>query len=129
MERHPLIKVLDRAWRLGITVQSQFFREHPKLVALAASLGLITTLDPEGNYGGTWRVTPDGCYQLFNPQESQDESTRESEGVRTVSPLVASGNIESRFDTQELFATSASTDTSDGHGSLTSSGTKERGQD
>lgn len=29
-------------------------------------MGYITTLDPLGNYGAVWRITPTGCYQLFN---------------------------------------------------------------
>lgn len=127
MERNPLARVLDRAWRLGISLQSQFFRDHPKLVALAASLGLITTLDPQGNYGGVWRVTPEGCYQLFNnTEESQDESIR-PQAVLLVPPLGISGNAEFSFDTEELCVTESDTDTSDSEGSDNISDTKEGG--
>lgn len=73
MARDTLATVVERAWRQGVSLQSQFFREHPKLVALAASLGLITTIDPQGNYGGIWRVTPEGCSQLFNNEIDKDK--------------------------------------------------------
>lgn len=67
----PLALALEKAWKGGIALQSQFFRDNPRLVALAASLGLITTLDPLGNYGGIWRITPNGCSQLFNEQSKE----------------------------------------------------------
>jgi hypothetical protein len=78
---------LEKAWKGGISLQSQFFRDNPRQVALAASLGFITTLDPIGNYGGVWRITPTGCFQLFNPTidkelyESQFHESNESPGV------------------------------------------------
>ena len=58
-----LIPVLDQAYECGFSVQSDFFRKHATGVALAASLGLITTLVREG-YGSIWRITPAGMEAL-----------------------------------------------------------------
>jgi hypothetical protein len=105
MERNPLAIALEKAWKGGIALQSQFFRENPRLVALAASLGLITTLDPLGNYGGIWRVTPEGCSHLFTLKESQDDEIiiTPSIGVGTettdtqVDCPTCSARVDSRF--------------------------------
>lgn len=60
-----LIEVLNKAWMGGIAVQSQFFRDNPSYVALAASEGLITTVISKRSFGGVWRITPKGCARLF----------------------------------------------------------------
>lgn len=73
MARDPLAEALEKAWSGGIALQSQYFRTNPQLIGLAASLGHITTLDPLGNYGNTWRITPNGCTYLFNIQDDQYE--------------------------------------------------------
>jgi hypothetical protein len=72
MTNHTLIPVLEKAWKGGIALQSNFFRDSPKLVALAASLGLITSIDSDVTYGAVWRVTPEGCYQLFEHFKEQE---------------------------------------------------------
>ena len=53
------LKVVARAWLGGFRVQSDFARENAVSVGLAASLGLITTIN-EGEYGGMWRPTSKG---------------------------------------------------------------------
>jgi hypothetical protein len=68
-----LIDVLEKTWKSGIDLQSNYFRSHPKLVALAASLGYISTIYPDGDYGGTWRITPSGCTQLYSERDIADE--------------------------------------------------------
>lgn len=70
MERNALNLALEKAWKGGIALQSQFFRDNPKVVALAASLGFITSVEPSGNFGGVWRITPSGCSILFQQKES-----------------------------------------------------------
>lgn len=76
---NPLTELLDLAWRKGFTVQSQFFRDNAITVALAASMGLITTLLPNSSYGSTWRITPKGLIELYKLIESEKESRNESE--------------------------------------------------
>jgi hypothetical protein len=58
-------EVLERAWRGGFTVQSQFFRDNPVIVALCASEGYITTLISQDAFGKTWRLTPEGTQKLY----------------------------------------------------------------
>lgn len=54
-----LTDVLEQAWMWGFDVQSNFFRTNAQLVAMAATLGLITTMTPKG-FGKTWRITLKG---------------------------------------------------------------------
>lgn len=67
-----LISVLDKAWRRGIAVQSDFFRRNPTYVALAASEGLISVLLPDSRFGSVWRITPLGCSTLFETQQQYE---------------------------------------------------------
>jgi hypothetical protein len=76
MERNPLDKTLELAWKNGISVQSAFFRKHPKVLGMAASLGLITTLDVDGTAGGVWRLTPKGVIELFKIIERHEDELR-----------------------------------------------------
>ena len=75
MERNPLVPILERAWKQGFSLQSQFFRDNSHLVGMAASQGLITTATPSGQFCGVWRITPEGCYDLFynEAQEQHNE--------------------------------------------------------
>lgn len=53
--------VLREAWREPFYVSSNFAREFSVEVALAASLGFISTVSPSGNsYGRTWHITAAG---------------------------------------------------------------------
>lgn len=72
-----LIEVLNKAWMGGIAVQSQFFRDNPSYVALAASEGLITTILTRDSFGGIWRITPRGCARLFETTQSVKDDNKE----------------------------------------------------
>jgi hypothetical protein len=51
----------------GLAVQGNASRELAAEVALAASLGWITTVDPNGQaYGRIWRITVAGLTALHN---------------------------------------------------------------
>lgn len=72
------VAVLERAWKLGITLQSDFYRTNSVAVALCASLGHISTIDHEGNYGNVWRITHAGLKQLHLEMETEDEVNNSS---------------------------------------------------
>lgn len=52
-----LIDVLQRAWLRGFSIQSNFAQQHAAYVAAAASLGYITTRQPDGTYSNQWHIT------------------------------------------------------------------------
>jgi hypothetical protein len=57
--------VLKEAWKGGISLQGDFARQHSAEVALAASCGFISNVDPDGrSYRTRWRITAAGltCY-------------------------------------------------------------------
>jgi hypothetical protein len=56
---------VQRAWRQGFTVQSDFARKHAVLVGKAASCAFITTQITHDEWGTTWRVTPVGLDFLW----------------------------------------------------------------
>lgn len=59
--------VVTYAHEQGIAVQSNFARAFSAEVALAASLGWITTVDPGGQtFGRIWRITIAGLTALNN---------------------------------------------------------------
>lgn len=66
----PLLEVLSVAYLKGITLQSNYYRIHSHQVARAASLGLISTILPNLQFGGTWRPTAAGLIHLFNEKET-----------------------------------------------------------
>ena len=68
----PLLEILSIAYVKGITLQCNFYRINSHQVARAASLGLISTILPNLQFGGTWRPTVDGLIYLFNLQETTD---------------------------------------------------------
>jgi hypothetical protein len=45
----------------GFTTSSTFARQHAIMVAAMASMGLLTTLQPNGHYGNKWRLTASGA--------------------------------------------------------------------
>ena len=63
-----LAPILYEAWKSGFSVQSNFFRDNAGLVAMAASMQLITTRVTEGVYGSTWQITAKGI-RLLNELE------------------------------------------------------------
>jgi hypothetical protein len=66
MERDTLEYALRKAWIGGIALQSQYYRSYAHIVAGAASLGYLTSIDADTRFGGVWRLTPIGCTHLFN---------------------------------------------------------------
>jgi len=64
-----LIKLLDYAWQDGFEVQSRYFREHAELVAMAASLQLITTRVNRDVFSSTWQITAKGHRWLNEAKE------------------------------------------------------------
>lgn len=66
-----LLKVIDQAWSEGFTVQSYFARANAELVAMAASLALITTRVTATTFSRKWQVTSKGLRWL---NESKMES-------------------------------------------------------
>lgn len=61
--------VLEKAHKGGFKTKSNFARELANEVAVAASIGLITTRTKGNQYGTTWYITKQGleslneCYQ------------------------------------------------------------------
>jgi hypothetical protein len=67
-----LAPILFKAWKSGFTVQSNFAREEAGLVAMAASLQLITTRVSDGVYSSDWQITGKGI-RLLNELEWIDD--------------------------------------------------------
>jgi hypothetical protein len=60
-----LYGVVWQAWAGGFTVSSDMARSNAAHVAIAASLGLITTGEPSGgSFGRTWYATSSGLTYL-----------------------------------------------------------------
>ena len=64
-----LRRVVDEAWTRGFTVLNNFARAHMAEVAMAASLGLITTKVDKSTYGRVWRITSKGLRWLNETKE------------------------------------------------------------
>lgn len=56
--------VLRKAWLGGFMTKSNFAREFANEVAIAASLGLITTKIGRESFDRTWRITRKGLDHL-----------------------------------------------------------------
>jgi hypothetical protein len=52
--------VLKRAWLVGFRTKSNFAREFADEVAIAASLGLISTKIGKDQFDKTWHITRKG---------------------------------------------------------------------
>lgn len=61
-----LWNVLTHAWKWGgISLQSNYARANAATVALLASMGWLSTIDPDGRaYRGQWRITEAGLSAL-----------------------------------------------------------------
>ena len=65
--RHPaqLWATVARAWETGIAVSGNHARTHAPIIALAASLGWISTVSLSGKrFTGRWNVTAEGVMAL-----------------------------------------------------------------
>lgn len=59
--------LLALAERYPLACSSNYARARAPLVALAASMGWVSTITPDGHgYGREWRVTPEGAFALRN---------------------------------------------------------------
>lgn len=63
-----LHKVLLRVWRHKVRVKSDYAREHAQIIAMAASLQLITTKTGANTFASEWLITPPGLV-LLNERE------------------------------------------------------------
>jgi len=61
--------LLDIAWKTGFTVQSVIARQHAEVVAMAASLQLITTRVNRDVFSREWQVTNKGLRWLNETKE------------------------------------------------------------
>lgn len=59
-----LTEVLQLAYDKGFTTSSVVAREHAAHIAMAASMGLISTQINEDTYGNRWRITVSGLKYL-----------------------------------------------------------------
>src|SRR5215469_15352966 len=55
-----LIEVLERCWRFRVSLQSDYFRANAVHIAMAASLGLITTKVGKETFANSWHITKEG---------------------------------------------------------------------
>jgi hypothetical protein len=66
-----LASVCDIAWRDGFAVSSRFAREHARLVAMAASLQLITTRVTKDVFSSEWQITSKGLRWLNEHKDTK----------------------------------------------------------
>ena len=72
-----LKQVLHTVWTCQVTTKSDFAREHADFVAMAASMGLISTRIMEEVYGRQWQITSRGLAAL---ESHYGIKTEEDEG-------------------------------------------------
>lgn len=60
MVEKQLLAMLDYAWQEGFTVQSDYARRNAEVVAMAASLQLITTRVNRDVFSRQWQITAKG---------------------------------------------------------------------
>lgn len=63
---HKLYQVVYQGWAGGFTVASDLARREAGWVAVAATLGLITTREADGSFGRVWYVTEGGIRFINN---------------------------------------------------------------
>lgn len=66
-----LRETVDHAWKHGIAIQGDWFRKHAVAVAMAASLGLISTRQDLHTFSKTWRVTSKGMRFLTEARDTE----------------------------------------------------------
>jgi hypothetical protein len=64
-----LIKLLELAWTDGFTVQCDYARSNAELVAMAASLQLITSRVNRDVFSREWQITSKGLRWLNETKE------------------------------------------------------------
>lgn len=65
-----LSELLDRVWRDKVSVKSDYARTNAEVVAMAASLSMITTKTGVSTFTGSWQITTTGLSWL-NEKEHQ----------------------------------------------------------
>lgn len=71
-----LKQVLHTVWTCEVTTKSDFARENADYIAMASSMGLISTRIMSNVYGRNWQVTAKGLDALekhYGIKTSQDE--------------------------------------------------------
>lgn len=57
--------ILDHIWQNGLATQGDWARALAPEIALAASCGFISNVNPQGDtYSNRWRITAAGLYAL-----------------------------------------------------------------
>jgi hypothetical protein len=72
--------VVHEAWITGFTTKSDFAREFADFVAMAASMGFITTRINSQVYGKQWQVTSRGLAaleHLYGIKVEEDDTPNE----------------------------------------------------
>lgn len=64
--------VLEEAWTSGFTVMSDFAQANMALVAMAASMQLITTRVSSGVFSRSWQITAKGLRFLNEHKETSN---------------------------------------------------------
>jgi hypothetical protein len=64
--------VLVEVWKQEVKVKGDFARTHADMIAMAASLSLITTRVGPNVFGGAWQITGKGL-SYINETEDGDE--------------------------------------------------------
>jgi hypothetical protein len=67
-----LLTLLDEAWTTGFAVSSRYARENAELVAMAASLQLISTRVNRDVFSREWQITNKGLRWLNETKELAD---------------------------------------------------------
>src|SRR4051812_7881015 len=65
-----LTRVVEKVWKQTPSTKSDFAKAEADWIAVAASMGLITTMTGPDRFGRKWLVTPLGLTALF---QSWDE--------------------------------------------------------
>jgi chromosome segregation and condensation protein ScpB len=61
--------LLEHAWSKGFTIMSDYAQRHMELVAMAASLQLITTRVNKDVFSREWQITAKGLRWLNEAKE------------------------------------------------------------
>lgn len=64
MNRNTFNAILLKAYRSGLSLQSNYTREFDQEIAALASLGLISTKEAPHTFGRVWRITEEGLLLL-----------------------------------------------------------------
>jgi hypothetical protein len=59
-----LAELLDRVWRGAVSVKSNYARDNAEVVAMAASLHMLTTKTGVSTFASAWQITNTGLTWL-----------------------------------------------------------------